>query len=96
MLLPFSLAPPPIKIHLVDATGCKYYLHAQFANDQVGAFLSDRPNVHPIAVPELNEWLTDNEAPQYPYKKNWPTGNHDPWLIFHTSGTTGKPLSSFV
>ena len=40
--------------------------------------------------PELDQFLKDDEATQFFYKKSWEEGKDDPWLVFHTSGTTGK------
>jgi len=90
MLCPFSLAPPLVKKHLIDRTNCKFYLHPQFLEPQVKSLLEDRQDVLAIAVPELSEWLmTEKEAEAYPPKKLFHESRDDPWLIFHTSGTTG-------
>lgn len=44
-----------------------------------------------LTVPDLAVWLNDVEAPDFPYPKSYDEGKLDPWLIFHTSGTTGLP-----
>lgn len=51
-------------------------------------------NVPQRAVPELSEWLFAGEARTYPYGKTWEEACSDPWLIFHTSGTTGQAFNS--
>jgi acyl-coenzyme A synthetase/AMP-(fatty) acid ligase len=43
-----------------------------------------------MVVPELQEWITEKEAELYEYKKSWEEAANDPWIIFHTSGTTGQ------
>jgi len=43
-----------------------------------------------LEIPHISEWLTEEKAPIVPFNKKWEEGQHDPWLIFHTSGTTGK------
>lgn len=46
-----------------------------------------------MTVPEIDEFMKETEAPIYTYTKAWEEGKDDPWLVFHTSGTTG---SSFL
>lgn len=55
--------------------------------DQV---LAMETNLDTLAVPELTEWLKDEEARPFLYTKTWAEAKADPWLIFHTSGTTGR------
>lgn len=42
-----------------------------------------------LEIPEITEWISCDEARLFPYNKSWDEGKSDPWLIFHTSGTTG-------
>ncbi|KAF2258864.1 acetyl-CoA synthetase-like protein [Lojkania enalia] len=91
ILFPFSLAPPPVKLHLLQSTRCEYLLHPAYAQEQVRRLLSDSPHIRSIVVPELNTWLNADKAPAFSYRRSWDEGKDDPWLIFHTSGTTGLP-----
>jgi acyl-coenzyme A synthetase/AMP-(fatty) acid ligase len=54
--------------------------------------LGERPLVRDIVVPELHDWITEKEAEPYEYNKSWEEAANDPWIIFHTSGTTGQYL----
>jgi acyl-CoA synthetase (AMP-forming)/AMP-acid ligase II len=43
-------------------------------------------------VPDLDDLLSlKDRAVWYPYKKTYEEGAHDPYIILHTSGTTGDP-----
>jgi acyl-coenzyme A synthetase/AMP-(fatty) acid ligase len=90
LLIPFSLAPAPVKQHLVDAAKCKYYVHPEGAQEQVCNLLDARTHIRAIVMPSLGDWFTDTAASYYPFSKSWDEANNDPWLIFHTSGSTGK------
>ncbi|CAI6335581.1 unnamed protein product [Periconia digitata] len=91
ILFPFPMAVTPIKLHLLNSTGCKYLLHVADDREEVSKLLVDNPQIQPTAVPELEAWLYSGDAPAYPYSKSWNEGKDDPWIIFHTSGTTGLP-----
>jgi acyl-coenzyme A synthetase/AMP-(fatty) acid ligase len=52
--------------------------------------LIERPMPHFI-VPELDELLTEDLVKIYPYTKTFDQAAQDPYLILHTSGTTGLP-----
>lgn len=85
------MAVNPVKLHLLHSTGCKYLLHTPDDQEQISALLADSPHIQPITIPELQSWLDPGDAPAFPYNKSWDEGKDDPWLIFHTSGTTGLP-----
>ncbi|KAH8726600.1 AMP-binding enzyme [Phaeosphaeriaceae sp. PMI808] len=91
MLVPFPLAPPIVKQHLLASSNCKFMLHTAQENDQVKVMLQGSPHIQPMVVPDLDAWLNAPPTAPYPYPKSWPEGKDDPWLIFHTSGTTGFP-----
>lgn len=57
--------------------------------DCVDAMLQDAPHVKAITAPELEEIMQETEETPYNYPKSWDDGADDPWLVFHTSGTTG-------
>lgn len=54
----------------------------------------ERPNIRRISVPEVHEWVSEGESQPYRYAKGWDEAKLDPWIIFHTSGTTGIILDS--
>lgn len=46
-------------------------------------------------IPELEVLLEPDPVSHYPYEKTFEEAKHDPYLILHTSGTTGDPVSQF-
>ncbi|GAB1195654.1 hypothetical protein APSETT444_004916 [Aspergillus pseudonomiae] len=54
----------------------------------VGAILQKAPHIESITVPGIDEFLRDDAASPVVYGKTWDEGKDDPWLVFHTSGTT--------
>lgn len=61
--------------------------------DRVDTILRDAPHIQAIAAPELGDIMQETEATPYNYPKSWGDGVDDPWLVFHTSGTTGRLTS---
>lgn len=55
----------------------------------VDTILRGAPHIQTITVPEIEEFLPDAEAVPVIYSKTWEEGKDDPWLVFHTSDTTG-------
>ena len=51
--------------------------------------VGDISDISVLEIPEITEWISCDEARLFPYNKSWDEGKSDPWLIFHTSGTTG-------
>lgn len=51
--------------------------------------IAARANIQGIHVPEVHDWINEEEAQPYSYGKSWDEAKLDPWIIFHTSGTTG-------
>lgn len=56
----------------------------------VDAILRDVPDVQQIDAPDFGDLLRETPANPYVYPKSWDEGKDDPWLVFHTSGTTGQ------
>ena len=53
----------------------------------------ERLPIKTIVVPELKEWLGAGIAPLYPYNAKYEVVKQDPYVIFHTSSSTGRPRS---
>lgn len=62
----------------------------------VSSILREAPHVEQITVPGSEEFLRDDEAAPVVYSKTWDEGKDDPWLVFHTSGTTGILIFNFI
>lgn len=55
----------------------------------IESLISERATMRRVSVPEMHEWVSEEEAQSYSYEKSWDEAKQDPWIIFHTSGTTG-------
>jgi acyl-coenzyme A synthetase/AMP-(fatty) acid ligase len=93
-LLPSPFATKEAQLNLLDTTKATTYLHTEYNGAAVKSITSERPGVQAIPVPELGQWLCDQDARHYEYSKTWDEAKSEPWIIFHTSGTTGKLLES--
>lgn len=88
----FSSQLNSLEIHqsLMNAMECK----ALFST--VGVHVVDvvraRPSMVQAVVDELDEVLDlEEKAPVYPYSKTFEEAKYDPYLVLHSSGTTGNP-----
>ena len=89
MVLPSPLVTPEAQLQILEKKGCAIYLRPEEMTESVGGVLKGAPHVHPITVPALDHFLNETEASPVNYPKSWAEGKDDPWLVFHTSGTTG-------
>lgn len=78
------------QLRILEKTNCKFYLRPAEMAGPVDAILQGASHVEQITVPGSEEFLKDDEAPPVVYSKSWDEGKDDPWLVFHTSGTTGS------
>ena len=49
-----------------------------------------------IVVPELEDWLGEEEVSEYEYKKTWEEAREDPFAVYHTSGSSGLSPRFFL
>ena len=82
-------------LNLLEKCDCDYFISA--TGVKVDDIISARPMKHFI-MPELDELLDDQAgfAPKYPYEKTFEQAISDPYLILHTSGSTGLPKPIFI
>ncbi|KAJ9193335.1 hypothetical protein DTO164E3_1939 [Paecilomyces variotii] len=91
MVLPSPLATPEAQLQILEKKNCTVYLRPASMADPVEAVLRGAPHIQTITVPEPEEFSLEAEAELVTYSKTWDEGKDDPWLVFHTSGTTGHP-----
>lgn len=90
VLFSTMLNTPAVHVSLMEQTDCKSLFTAQGVH--VKDILASRPMNHTV-IPELEVLLQPGHVPHYPYEKTFEEAEHDPYLILHTSGTTGHPVS---
>ena len=44
-----------------------------------------------IVIKTFDEWLAHETVDPYPYEKTFEEAAHDPFIVIHTSGSTGLP-----
>lgn len=89
MVLPSPLVTPQAQLQILEKKGCTLYLRAEEMAESVAEILKDTSHIQPITLPSLGHFLNETEAIPVNYPKAWAEGKDDPWLVFHTSGTTG-------
>lgn len=57
---------------------------------KVDQVLSKRPMHHHI-IDTFDSWVRQESVEHYPYNKTFEEGAHDPFIVIHTSGSTGLP-----
>ncbi|RYP38849.1 hypothetical protein DL767_002411 [Monosporascus sp. MG133] len=78
-----------VHLSLMKQTECKALFSA--AGVRVDDILAERPMAN-ATVPDLDELLdSEDRAPPFPYTKTYEEAAQDPYLILHSSGTTGDP-----
>ncbi len=77
---------------MVQSSACRVFIHdkhrAGFV-DQILSKVADN-SVSTLQFLEKEDLLNDEVVPPFPFDKTWEQTKDDPWLLLHTSGTTGK------
>ena len=89
MIVLSSFATPEAQLRILSLKGCAVYLTADKTGDDVQELKRREPNIQFVQAPKLDKFLNENPAHAVEYQKSWENGKDNPWLIFHTSGTTG-------
>ena len=73
---------------LFERTDCHTLIND--SGTKIDQLLVKRPMRH-FTVPGLQDCLKEGSASPYPYKKSFEDGAFDPFVVIHTSGSTGLP-----
>ncbi|KAL2372105.1 hypothetical protein RJZ57_003448 [Blastomyces gilchristii] len=88
MVLPSPLLTLGAQLRVQEKTNCKLYLRPSEMAGPASNILRNAPHVEQITASGIEEFFRDDEADPMVYSKTWDEGKEDPWLVFHTSGTT--------
>ncbi|KAL9106765.1 MAG: hypothetical protein Q9227_008264 [Pyrenula ochraceoflavens] len=79
-----------IQIQLLDRLNCNVLAtpdHLSETSEKVFAMKKMRK----LNLPDLDFFLQDGKVRPYPYEKTWEEARKDPYVVMHSSGTTGIP-----
>ncbi|KAL8732298.1 MAG: hypothetical protein Q9166_002870 [cf. Caloplaca sp. 2 TL-2023] len=75
---------------LLESTQCHVLLTADPPSKGAQEILSRRSMRH-VIVPEVEQWLEAQMVPPYPYTRTFDEARYEPFVVVHTSGSTGLP-----
>ena len=75
-------------LSLLNSTKCQLLLSPP--ETKVDHILEKYP-IHHQDVRSFDEWLAQESVPHYPYEKSFDEAANDPFIVIHTSGSTGLP-----
>ena len=73
---------------LLNITKCQFLLSAP--ETKVDHIL-DKFSMQHVVISTFDEWLAQESIPHYPYEKSFEEAANDPFIVIHTSGSTGLP-----
>ena len=76
------------QLSLLEKMECHCMLSA--SNSAVEDILNERPMTH-VIVPDLRKLLREEPKAVYPYNWTFESAEHEPFIVLHTSGSTGLP-----
>lgn len=77
-------------MNLLDKTDCRFICFPDSHREVVRPWL-DKRNMLVIEAGPLDSWLSSHEAEPFPYGKTFEQAEWDPFVVLHTSGSTGLP-----
>ena len=79
-----------IQVTLLEKLECELLMTSEQMSDVTKHVLASRA-MRKFILPGLDFFLEDKEVQQYPYTKTWNEARRDPYVVMHSSGTTGTP-----
>ena len=87
--MPSPTVTPEAVLRILALKSCTVYLRAASMAEVIDRIVHSEPAIRTVTAPEPEELMRDTPATPILYEKSWKEGKTDPWLVFHTSGTTG-------
>jgi acyl-coenzyme A synthetase/AMP-(fatty) acid ligase len=93
LLLPSPTATPAAQAYLVRKLECKTFLYGGGFGDVAHGVAAnvEEWKVKALKVPELEACLKEQTVEPVEWRKSWEEARHLPWIVVHTSGSTGLP-----
>ena len=79
-----------VQVALLEKLECDILMTPEQMSDATRGVLDSRA-MRKIILPNLDFFLSDEPVQPYPYTKTWQAARKDPYVVMHSSGTTGTP-----
>ena len=90
MVLPSSIITSEAVSRILKNKNCTTYVRDENMADFVDKLTQFQVELDILNAPSLEDLLKEDKADPVVYAKSWNDAKDDPWLVFHTSGTTGE------
>ena len=80
-----------IDLKLLEDLQCDVMLLTAESEPPIVKEILSKRAMRTMMVPALKDILMTEEGPVYPYNKTYSQAKHDPFVVLHTSGSTGLP-----
>ena len=81
---------PEVQVALLEKLDCNILFTPEQVSDVAKTVLEKR-NMRKYILPDLEFFLNDEDVKPYPYNKTYEEARKDPYVVMHSSGTTGTP-----
>ena len=81
---------PEVQIALLEKLRCNIIAVSEAPSDTTNMILQERA-MKKLPLPDLDFFLDSGLVERYPYNKTWDQARKDPYVVMHSSGTTGTP-----
>ncbi|KAI1632027.1 L-aminoadipate-semialdehyde dehydrogenase [Biscogniauxia mediterranea] len=75
---------------VIDRTDCHIWVRPRRPIPMVNQIL-EKKQMEVLDIPDLEELLNPRPVAEYPFEKTWDEAHLDPFVVLHTSGSTGLP-----
>ncbi|KAI1142672.1 acetyl-CoA synthetase-like protein [Hypoxylon sp. FL0543] len=83
------------QIRLFQGTDCHFIFHSSEFQDAVESWKKEHPMKSTVVAPE-REWYFGDESTCIEYERSFEQGEWDPFVVLHTSGSSGFPKPILV
>ena len=77
-------------LNVIDKSDCHIWFLPSQGLGNIDKILKIR-QMQTVEVPELDYFIDETTVSHYPYEKTYEEARRDPFIILHTSGSTGLP-----
>ena len=82
-------------LNLLESTQCRILLTPAVIPPVAESILFQRQMRH-VIMPGVEQWLLDEHVVPYPYERTFAGARFEPFVVVHTSGSTGNLPQEFI